>query len=51
MKNSKIPPKKTSNLFSFQKLNSKESFLDTSTQGDPTTTCTTVLTRTHLLTI
>jgi hypothetical protein len=49
MNKSKLPIKKTSNLYTFQPAPHADSFLQTSTYGDTTTSCTTVVTTTHIM--
>jgi hypothetical protein len=45
----KLPTPKASNLYSYQPAPNTASFLEASTYGDTTTSCTTVVTTTHIM--
>lgn len=48
MKTTKIPQKKVIKLYRFENRQNPTNFLEGSTQSDTTTTCTTILTGTHI---
>jgi hypothetical protein len=49
MQVSKLPKKKTSKLYTYQPAPNAATFLEGSTYGDTTTSCTSVVTNTHIL--